>query len=214
VAINNLKNNKKPEIAQISGELLKVDAHTSADIVLPLFIRIWQEEGFPRDWKIGVIIKVAKKGDLKTCNNWRGTTLLSTVNKLFSKIILNRITGKINKGIRKEQHGFRTGYSCIDLINTLRIVTEQSAEYRSPLYLLFIDFEKVFDSVNKENIWIVLKNRGIPHKIINLIKEGYSNYRSVVQHAGRLSSEFETETGVKQGCILLSPLLCSFSQYY
>jgi hypothetical protein len=40
VAINSLKNDKTPGIDQISGDLLKVDAHTSAAILLPLFIRI------------------------------------------------------------------------------------------------------------------------------------------------------------------------------
>lgn len=75
MAINSLKNNKTPGIDQISGDLLKVDAHTSAVILLPLFIRIWQVEVFPRHWKIGVIIiKGPKKRDLKTCNTSNNAT--------------------------------------------------------------------------------------------------------------------------------------------
>jgi hypothetical protein len=48
VAINSLKNNKTPGIDQISGDLLKVDAHTSAVILLPLFIRILTSRGIPK----------------------------------------------------------------------------------------------------------------------------------------------------------------------
>lgn len=207
-AIESLKNNKSPGIDQITGELLKADVNVTTEILLPLFEKIWKEEKFPKDWQTGVIVKIPKKGDLKLCNNWRGITLLSTVNKLFSKIILNRIVNTIDDGLRKEQNGFRRGRSCIDLINTLRIITEQATEQQSLLYLVYIDFEKAFDSISRENIWISLKNRGLPIKLINLIKEGYNNYKSVVQHQGKLSRKFETETGVKQGCIL-SPLLFS-----
>jgi hypothetical protein len=37
------------------------------------------------------------------------------------------------------------------------------------LYLLFRDFEKAFDSTDRDQIWIELKNYGIPPKIIKLI---------------------------------------------
>lgn len=205
-AINKLKKDKAPGIDEITGDLLKVDIQNTAELLHPLFIKIWQEERFPEDWKKGIIIKLPKKGDLKNCTNWRGITLLSTVNKLFCRILVNRMKVELDKDLRKEQHGFRSGRSCTDLINTLRIITEHSMEYQSPLCLAFIDFEKAFDSINRENIWIVLRNRGVPQKIINLIKEGYNQYKSIVKHEGKLSQDFETETGVKQGCVL-SPIL-------
>ena len=132
--------------------------------------------------------------------------MLSVTFKIFCSIILQRMTAALDTGLRREQHGFRAGRSCVDLINTVRIIIEQSAEYQSPLWLLFIDFEKAFDSVNRENIWAILYNRGTPRKIVNLIKEGYRGYKCRVKQGTKLSEEFETKTGVKQGCIL-SPLL-------
>jgi hypothetical protein len=48
--------------------------------------------------------------------------------------------------IQKEQAGFWKHRSFVDLINTLRIILEQSAEWQTTLYLNFIDFGKAFDS--------------------------------------------------------------------
>ena len=92
------------------------------------------------------------------------------------------------------------------MINTLRIVIEQSSEYQAPLYLSFVDFEKAFDSISRESIWKALTVFGVPRKIINLIKIIYRDYRCQLIHNGRLSEPFEVTAGVRQGC-LLSPII-------
>ena len=46
---------------------------------------------FPEAWSEGFIVPLHKKGDLDDPNNYRGITLLSTIGKLFSKIINSRL---------------------------------------------------------------------------------------------------------------------------
>jgi hypothetical protein len=84
----------------------------------------------------------------------------------------------LEKKIRMEQAGFRPNRSCVDQINTLRVIIGQSLEFQSPLYLLFVDYSRAFDSVQRECIWRALEERGFPKKIINLIKEGYNNLQT------------------------------------
>jgi hypothetical protein len=72
-----------------------------------------------------------QKGDITKCNNWRGKTLLSIPSKLHSRILLNRIKNVVEPRLRKEQAGFRHQRSCVDLINTLRIILEQSNEFQT-----------------------------------------------------------------------------------
>ena len=38
----------------------------------------------------------------------------------------------------------------------------------SLLYINFIDFEKAFDSVDKETLWKLLRHYGVPEKIISI----------------------------------------------
>jgi hypothetical protein len=43
-------------------------------------------------------------------------------------------------------------------------------EWKSGLYVTFIDFEKAFDSLNRKIIWRILEEYCIPQRIINLIE--------------------------------------------
>jgi len=204
--IKAMKNGKAAGAHNIPAKVLKANPYISADILLPLFQDIWQKEMFPKEWKEGIIIKVPKKGDLSQCRNWRGTTLLAVISKIFNKIILERIKNSLEMGLLKEQAGFHHNRSCIDLINTLRVIIEQSVEFQSPLCMLFVDYQRAFDSLNRPWIWDELKVRGIASKFINIIKEGYEDFSCRVLHEGQLSDSIKTTSGVRQGC-LLSPLL-------
>jgi hypothetical protein len=120
------------------------------------------------------------------------------ISKGFTRVILDRISGILETGIRKEQAGFR--------LNTLRTIIEQSLELLSPLYLLLVDYQKAFDSVDRRWIWKALEERGVSNKFIKLIKEGYNQLSCRMLLNGQLTTPFETKSGVRQGC-LLSPLL-------
>lgn len=205
-AIKELKNGKSAGVDNIPPEIYKTDTNAMAKVLMPLFEKIWQEEKIPSDWKMGLIVKIPKKGDLSCCSNWRGLCLLNIASKILTKIILNRIVGCLDALLRKEQAGFRSGRSCIDLINTLRIIIEQTVEWQTPLYLVFVDFATAFDRVKRGEIWKSLKEHGVPPKIVNLIRECYDGFQCKVTHKGGVSESFETTAGVRQGC-LLSPLL-------
>ena len=135
---------------------------------------VWEKEEIPDDWKRGLLVKLTKKGDLSRRGNWRGIMLLSIPSKVLTRIILNRMKVAVDKALRDEQAGFRKDRSCIDEIATLRIIVEQSIEWSSPLYFLFVDFEKAFHSLDREAIWRILCHYGIPDKIINMLKHRHT----------------------------------------
>ena len=202
IAIKQLRSGKAPGIDNIAPELLLVDPESVTNTLHPLFEKIWNTESLPTEWSEGLLVKLPKKGDVTNCNNWRGIALLSNPSKVLMRIILNRIKESMDEQLREEQAGFRSNRSCIDHINTLRIIVEQSQEFISNLYLLFIDFEKAFDSINRNSMWRVLQKYGIPRKIINIIKETYNKYRCRVIHDGKVTEPFSINSGVRQGCIL------------
>jgi hypothetical protein len=128
LALTQLKDGKAVGLDNIYPEVLKVDPEITAEMLYPLLQKIWKEEKIPEEWEEGLIIKIPKKGDLANCNNWRGITLLRTSSKILTRVILNRIQDTVEQHLRKEQAGFRKHRSCVDLINTLRIILEQSVE--------------------------------------------------------------------------------------
>ena len=110
--------------------------------------------------------------------------------KILSRIVLDRIKSALDSMLRNEQADFRLECSCTDQIATLRIIIEQSLEWNSGLFLAFIDFEKAFDSVDREAMWQILQHYGVPGKIINIIQCLYSSFECQVIHDGYLTEPF------------------------
>ena len=100
----------------------------AAEVHKPILEKAWFSEAFPEEWTDGIIVKMPKKGNLKICNNWRGICDLPAISKIMSKVIQKRIKDHLYSTIDPEQTDFRP---YVDHINTLRIIIEQSAEYRS-----------------------------------------------------------------------------------
>lgn len=108
---------------------------------------------------------------MSQCKNYRGIILLSVPGKILNRIILDRIKTTVDKNLRDQQAGFRRERSCIDQIAALHMIIEQSIEWNSSLYVNFIDFEKAFDSLDREILWKLLDHYVIPTKLITLIKK-------------------------------------------
>ena len=132
--------------------------------------------------------------------------LLSMPGKVLNRIILERLTNKVDNLLRYHQAGFRQDRGCIDQIATLPIIVEQSMEFDLSLYIHFVDYEKAFDSLDRDTLWKLLQHHGLPEKIITLIRNTYGGMTCKVTHAGRLTDTFQVKTGVRQGCIL-SPFM-------
>jgi hypothetical protein len=72
--------------------------------------------------------------------------------------------------------------------------------------LVFIDFQRAFDTLAHNEIWQAQKEKGVPQKIISIIKAIYDQSTCNVLHKNLLSEPTPVLNGVKQGCTL-SPLL-------
>ena len=86
----------------------------------------------------------------------------------------------------------------------MRIIIEQSLEWQTPLYTVFVDFQKAFDSVDRNVIWRLMHHYGFPPKFVTIIQQMYEDATCQVIHDGKLTEPFTVQTGVRQGC-LLSP---------
>ena len=69
-----------------------------------------------------------------------------------------------------------------------------------------MEYEKAFDSADRQTLWKLLRHYGIPEKITNIIRNLYSGMTCRVVHGRQLTHAFEVRTGVRQGC-LLSPVM-------
>ena len=84
--------------------------------------------------------------------------LLTVGCKVLCKIILERMKDALDGRLRDEQAEFRKERSCCDQIAALRIIVEQTLESNTGLYMVFVDFEKAFDSIDREVVWKILRH--------------------------------------------------------
>ncbi|XP_046590251.1 uncharacterized protein LOC124293438 [Neodiprion lecontei] len=56
--------------------------------------RVWVGEGWPRDWREGLIAPIVKKGEGKRVEEYRGVTLMPTLYKVYAMALADRQMGK------------------------------------------------------------------------------------------------------------------------
>jgi hypothetical protein len=82
------------------------------------------------------------------------------------------------------QGGFHKYRSCVLKIQTLHNVIEDALSNKRSLYILFIDFEQVFDSISHEALFQALNKIGCTNEIIKHIKNLYENaYSDIITGA-------------------------------
>ena len=70
--------------------------------------------------------------------------LLSVPGKVLNRIILDRLTTTLD-----------------DSIATLGTIVEQTLEWNSSLYVNFVDFQKAFDSLDRNSLWALMRHYSI-----------------------------------------------------
>ena len=119
--------------------------------------------------------------------------------------MLNRLK-TISKLLPESECGFRAGRSTVDMIFTLRQLQEKAMEQQRSLYIVFLDFSKAFDTVNRWTLWKVLKAYGCPDSFINMIRQFHDGMTGRVSIGGDISDAFPINHRVKQGCVLAPTL--------
>ena len=71
---------------------------------------------------------------------------------------------------------------------------------------MFIDLEKVYDRVPKEELWECMRQAGVPECYVESIQDIYEGARTSVRSAAGLTEDFEVRVGLHQGSAL-SPFL-------
>ena len=116
----------------------------------------------------------------------------------------------MNRELPDVHAGFRKGRGARDQIVNMHWITEKASEFQKNIYFCFIDYAKVFDSVDHNKLWKILKEMGIPDHLTCLLRNLFAGQEATVRTRHGTTDWFQIGKGVHQGC-LLSP--CSFNLY-
>ena len=122
------------------------------------------------------------------------------------KILQARLQQYKNQELPDVQAGFRKGRRTRNQIANIHWIIEKAREFQKNIYFCFIDYAIAFDSGDRNKLWKILKEMGIPGHLTCLLRNLYAGQEATVRTGDGMTDWFQIGKGVCQGCIL-SPCL-------
>ena len=104
--------------------------------------------------------------------------------------------------------GFTTGRSTADGILALHLLFDLHREFNQPLHVAYVDLKSALDSVDRVALWKSLQGIGVSSMLLNVSKDLNTQTDPQICLGKKLSTSFQTTSGVGQGCILAPALFC------
>ena len=150
-ALKQLAHNKAPGPDTLPAEAWQwLDQHNQ-QALLRVLNQSLLTATIPDDWHAAILVEIYKgKGPLTDPASYRPMSLLnllSTLYKLFAKIIHNRLQAAIDDRLRDTQFGFRATRSTAQRIHIIRRLIERAEATGQSLYTI-LDWEKACDKIH------------------------------------------------------------------
>ena len=154
-----MKNGKAVGPDDIPVEVWKCLGEIALEFLTKLYNRTMESERMPEEWRDSILIPIFKnKGDVQSCSNYRGIKLISHSMKLWERVVERRLRSELT--FSEQQYGFMPGKSTTDALFALRVLMEKYREGQKELHCVFVDLEKAYDKVPREEVWYCMRKSG------------------------------------------------------
>ena len=163
----------------------------------------------PKAFRCAIIKPLLKSGKNKASKSrYRPIALTSVICKAMERVLRSSIQKFLedNQLLSPNQHGFRTGRSCLSQLLAHYDDTISALEKESNMDIVYLDYAKAFDKVDVAILATRLKEKGISGKLGRWIFNWLSERSQSVSANSELSAEAKVTSGVPQGSVL-GPIL-------
>ena len=142
--------------------------------------------------------------------NYCMIALISHARKAMLTILQARVEQHINRELPDVQAVLRKGRGTRDPIANIHWIIEKAREFQKNIYFCFTDYAEVFDCVDRNQLWKILKQMWIPDVLTCLLRNLYAGQEATVRTGHVTTDWFQIGKRIRKGCIL-SP--CLFNLY-
>ena len=134
-------------------------------------------------------------------DNYRGITVLPIFEKIFEIAVQNRIEFIDEAFLTEDIHnnGFKKGARTTDNMFILQGLIERQLSLGKSLIVIFVDFSRAFDLVNRNILFYKINKSGSKGRIIDTLRSLYNKTSYKVNINGSVSSSIKENVGVNQG---------------
>ena len=97
-----------------------------------------------------------------------------------------------------QQCGFMPGKSTTDALFDLRVLMEKYREGQKELHCVFVDLEKAYDKVPREEVWYCMRKSGLAEKYVRIVQDMYDGSTTAVRCAVGVTEGFKVKAGQHQ----------------
>ena len=198
-AIKCVKSGKASSTDMICNEFLKCLDNPHIRLLANMFNICLSKNVYP--WNVSIISPLHKKGCKSDPDNYRAVAVSSVLGKLFSSILLERLIHfrLSNSPDPPNQLGFTKKAQTYDHVLTMQTIASKYKKLHKPVFAVFVDFKKAFDSVCRQALFLKLAKNGVTGNFYGVLKHMYANSYAHIKLSGHLSNKFKIRKGTEQG---------------
>ena len=206
--VQSLKSSKSSGPDGLSMNLIKQIIHFIVSPLVHICNISLSTGSCPNLLKIAKVIPIHKKDDPSKLQNYRPISLLSSISKVFEKLVYKRLISFLNEHdiLIPNQFGFRKNHSTDFALIKLCDKIIESLANKKHVIGVFMDLSKAFDTIDHTILLYKLEHYGIRGLALSWFEDYLKNRTQYVYYHSNSSSKLNLTCGVPQGSIL-GPLL-------
>ena len=199
-AVVNLKKDKSPGYDGLSAEFYQKHWDVLKKPFMNMLRETYGKGEMPETMNQSVVTLIFKKGDRQVLKNYRPICLNNYDYKIVAFVLAKRIQNVIKSMIHSDQSAYIKGRYIGINARYIADFCEYCEKRDVPGIVLSLDFEKVFDRLDRHFMYKILESFNFGERFVKWIRILYKEPKIMIKNNGWISKSIITQRGIRQGC--------------
>lgn len=175
--LQGMKKKNSRDCFNITVNLLLDGLPLIGEILVDVINSSFETAHFPEMLRESMVVPIRKVAGTTKIEEYRPINTLPCVEKLIEKVACDQLNQYIDLAeiLCDEQSGFRSSHSCESALNYIIAEWKEVQERKEVVLAVFLDFQRAFETIDRELLLKKLKMYGIGQNTVNWFRSYLSN---------------------------------------